>query len=383
MRRRGSIRKRCKCARSAWSRCEHAWTVTVTKSYDARGRAEQESEAVRGSRDDAEARLREMLEHVYVGGVSARMPLDAYLRDRWLLHAETRVRPRTLVRYEQLLRIHVIPQIGKVALRKLTPTDVQSVVDRMIAGGLSARSTEQAYRVLSAALRQAVRWQLIATNPAAAVQPPRVHRPDLVTPDPDALRRLMAIAKGNTVFYVPTVLAATTGMRRGEVLAMRWGDLDLDERVVRVSRSLQRIGGDLQSVEPKTARGRRTVALPGFTVDVLRNHRREQSERRLLLGEAWSDHGLVCERGDGAPLDPDAFSHAVQRLGGKIGLPHLRLHDLRHGYASALLSRGVHPKIASEALGHASVAFTLDRYSHVFPGLGRVAADAIDEALGS
>jgi integrase len=252
----------------------------------------------------------------------------------------------------------------------------------MVAGGMAPRTTAQAYRALSGALRQAVRWQLLAVNPAAAVQPPRAERTRLAIHDTSTIGRVLHAAR-STRLHLPLVLAATTGMRRGEVLALRWSQVDLDAGLARVVASLQLVAGELQLVEPKTDRARRTVALPPFTVDILRRHRRDQAERRLLLGEGWQDRDLVVDQGDGSPLSPDAVSRAFYRLVRSLGLPGLRLHDLRHAYATTLLAAGVHPKIASEALGHSSVAFTMDVYSHVLPTMQEGAAMAIQRALGS
>ncbi len=306
--------------------------------------------------------------------------MAAYLT-RYLEHAATRVRALTLQRYRELMRRHVLPRIGGVPLAKLQPAHIQAVLDRMGADGLAPRTTLQAYRVLSAALRQAVRWQVIAVNPAAAVSPPRPERPRLTIPDAEAVARLFKEASGGTC-YIPLVLAASTGMRRGEILGLRWSAVDLDAGLVRVVSTLQRIDGRLELVEPKTDRSRRSVALPAFGVEVLRVHRKEQAERRLLAGPAWQDFDLVIDRGDGQPMDPGHLSHAFGRIARRVGLPGIRFHDLRHGYATTLLAAGVHPKIVSEAPGHASVGFTMDVYSHVLPTMQEQAARAIQVALG-
>jgi integrase len=142
------------------------------------------------------------------------------------------------------------------------------------------------------------------------------------------------------------------------------------------------VEGELRTFEPKTDRSRRTVALPAFAVATLRQHRRAQAERRLLAGEAWQDGGLVFDRGDGGPVDPAELSIALKRAARKTGLPRTRLHDLRHAFATTLLAAGIHPKVASEALGHASVGFTMDVYSHVLPTMQEEAARAIQAALG-
>jgi integrase len=164
---------------------------------------------------------------------------------------------------------------------------------------------------------------------------------------------------------------------------MQHEGVDLDASLVRVVSTLQRIDGRLQQVEPKTDRSRRTVALPGFALEILRAHRKKQAARRLVVGPAWADLDLVVDRGDGRPMDPGHLSHAFGRIARRAGLQGLRLHDLRHAYATALLAAGVHPKIASEALGHASVGFTMDAYSHVLPTMQKQAAHAIQAALGA
>jgi len=335
---------------------------------------------VRGSRRDAEKALTALLREIDQGLVAepGRVSVARFLEDRWLPHAVTRVRQATHERYGSLLRRHVIPRIGRVQLSKLRPVHVQSTLDAMLADGLSPRTALHAYRVLSSALKQAVRWQLIPTNPAVAVAPPRPDRPSLSIPESVDVRRLLDEAQGP--LRMALLLAASTGMRRGEVLGLRWSAIDGDK--ARVTTSLQRVGGSLIFAAPKTDRARRTISLPPFAVEALRLWRREQTERRLLIGEAWNDADVVVDRGDGRPLDPAEFSHAFGRLCSRLGFEGVRLHDLRHSFATSLLTAGVHPKVVSEALGHASVAFTMDTYQHVLPTMGDQVAAAIETALG-
>lgn len=370
---RGYIRKRGK----------DSWSLTASAGFDATsGRRRQVYRTVRGTKRDAERELTKLLREIDQGTLadSGRARLAEYL-DRYLAYLATRIRPKTHRRYEQLVRRHIAARIGSVPLSKLRPADVQAVVDGMLAEGLAPRTVIQAYRVLSAALRQGVRWQILAVNPATAVSPPRPERPRLSVPDTEAIGKLLRASEG-TSLHVPLVLAVSSGMRRGEVLGLRWSSVDLDAGIVRVVSTLQQVGQSVSFADPKTDRARRTIALPPFAVEVLRTHRREQNERRLLLGEAWQDLDLVIDRGDGAPVAPDVFSRSFQRLARRIGLDGCRLHDLRHAFATTLLAGGVHPKIASEALGHASVAFTMDTYSHVLPTMQEQAAAAIQEALG-
>jgi integrase len=194
-----------------------------------------------------------------------------------------------------------------------------------------------------------------------------VSRPKLRIPD-TAEMRLLVDPAADTSYALPIMLAATTGARRGEVVALRWCDVDLD-------------GATASIVAAKTDTGRRTIHLPSSTVAALRRHRREQAERRLLCGQAWQDTDLVVDRGDGGPVNPDTVSHAFAEIAERVGQGDVRLHDLRHGFAVALLKAGVNVKVVSEALGHSRMAFTMDFYAHVLPGMGEQVASAIENAL--
>jgi integrase len=298
--------------------------------------------------------------------------------DTWLPHHATRVRPSTLKRDEQLVRVHVVPLIGGMRLSAIRPLHVQKVVDGVAAKDRSAGTQVLVYRVLASSLAQALRWQLIAVNPAKAIRPPRPERPMLNTPDVDQMVRILDVARDSWI-EKPVLLSSATGMRLGETLAVRWVDLDLERGVVRVTRALDR---DFRFSQPKSARSRRTINLPAFAIDALRRWKREQNERRLVVGEAWADHDLVVDNGLGAPLRVDSVSSAFATMMRRAEIePPPRFHDLRHGFATRLLEAGVHPKVVSEALGHASVAFTMDRYQHVMPSMQAQAADAIQAAL--
>jgi integrase len=382
MRRRGTILKRCSHPRSAWSRCRHNWSVVVDLGKDADGHRQQIWRTVAPGEDPEQELTRLLREHDqgHLASEARSTTVREYLEGDWLPHMRTRVRESTLTRYTGLINEDIIPVIGGIRLGKVRPNDVQRVVDAMLDRDLSARTIVQGYRVLSSALSQAVRWQMIPTNPATAVRPPRIERATLTTPNPEQVRAIVKAAEGSWV-HLPILLGAATGMRRGEAFGLRWRDVDLDAAVIRVTGSLQRVAGKLRVVEPKSARGRRTVSIPATVVEVLRQHRKEQAERRLLLGEAWTDSDLVIERGDGKPRDPDTITHYFVDVAKVAKVSGLRFHDLRHAYATSLLRGGVHPKVVSEALGHASTSFTMDVYSHVVPSMQEAAAETIGKAL--
>jgi integrase len=235
--------------------------------------------------------------------------------------------------------------------------------------------------VASKAFRQAVAWQLIPSNPVAATDAPKAERPDLDVPTIDGARALMAEAEG-TLWELPMFLAAFTGARRGEVLAIGWEHVDFDRARVKITRSLERLDGEFRFKDPKTKRSRREVAIPAYAVERLRRWKVEQAEHRLAAGPAWHDLGLVCERGDGSPIDPDSFSKAFKRFARKVGAPGTRLHDLRHAAATLMMEAGVHPSVVSRSLGHASEAFTMSVYGHVRDEMLDQAADALGSAYG-
>lgn len=191
---------------------------------------------------------------------------------------------------------------------------------------------------------------------------------------------LLKLSRG-TWLHAPIFLAVTTGLRRGEMLGLRWDDIDLQAGQLSVRQSLEQTKTALTFKQPKTAKGTRIVALPPVTVETLRRHKADQAKNRLRLGPEYNDGGLVFARTDGCPLDPRSVSHAFMALIEKSDLPRIRLHDLRHTHATQLLRQGVHPKIVSERLGHSTVAITLDTYSHVLPGMQEEAAQLINAAL--
>jgi integrase len=230
---------------------------------------------------------------------------------------------------------------------------------------------------LSCALNQAVRWQLLATNPARGAQPPRPRRAQPTIADPALLHTLLETLRGHAL-ELPVVIAIATGMRRGEIVALRWADLSPDRTTARIQQTLQATNTGLVFQPPKTHRSRRAVALPAYLKPHPDRQQHAQAERRAEHGDRWQQRDLIVDRGDGAPLHPDTLSSGWRRFVRQHKLPAIRLHDLRHSHATLMLAEGIHPKIVSERLGHASVGITLDTYSHVLPTLQSQAAETFD-----
>lgn len=330
---------------------------------------------VHGTKTDAKRALASLRSEIDEGTVAnaGRLTVDEQL-DAWLARAAQRVRPNTLARYSTLARGHVRPVIGGMKLRDLRPVDVQRVVDESLRKGLSATTTRHAFRVVASCLADAVRLQLIAVNPAKAVRPPRVSRPQLDVPTPEQIATILDRAKG-TIWHRPLVLLALSGARRGEILGLRWSAVDLDAGTMRVERTLQ--GRTL--LPPKTPRSRRGVSLSDAAVSMLRTQRREQTERRLLAGESWNDGDFCFDSGGGEPLNGSSMSHAFLDFARAAGRP-CRLHDLRHAHVSALLMAGVPVRVVSDRVGHSSISFLLDTYAHLLPTDQASAASVVEEA---
>lgn len=331
---------------------------------------------------DAQRALRQRLSEIENGGYVevTRLSLGEFL-DRWLKdYAGPRIRPAAFKDYESAMRLHVKPTLGEKVLAKLTPMDIQRLYGQLLESGVSAHRVFRVHRVLRQALSHAVRWQAVARNVADAVSPPKPGRREMSTLDPEQARRLMETVRG-TELEGPVSLAVYTGLRRSEVLGLRWKDTDLQTAALQVVQSLQRTPDGLTVLPPKTARSRRRVALSPQAVALLRKHHARQAEHRLAAGPAWEDGDWLFTRADGRPMSPDALSHQFAQVARGLGLPGTGLHMLRHSHASLLLTQGIHPKIVSERLGHSTVSITLDTYSHVLPGLQEAAAVAFDQAL--
>lgn len=302
--------------------------------------------------------------------------LSEYLTT-WLAdYAKPNVTGKTYERYERIVEHNIKPHLGHIRLCDLKPTEIQRFYSLLLregrkkGGGLSPLTVQHVHRLLRKTLHQAVRWEILDRNPADGADSPRVPRKEMHALDREGLTRLLALLRGNKL-YLPVLLAATTGMRRGEIMALRWSDIDLDGRVLRVARSLQQTKAGLEFKEPKSVRGRRNIRLAQATIDALKTHR-----KAIDTG----DSGLVVCRPDGTPWPPDQLSAEFHLFAKRNGFA-IRFHDLRHTHASNLLRDGVPVNVVSQRLGHAEPAITLNVYSHVLPGMQEEAAAKVDAMM--
>ena len=301
--------------------------------------------------------------------------------ERWLTtSAKGSVRESTYESYRKQVRRYVVPAIGCVKLTRLSAMQIQGMYRAMLDRGLSPRTVQYTHAVLHRALRQAVRWGLIPCNVSEDVDRPRLRQEEIRPLNREQARHLLKTAdESGDRFEALYILALHTGMRPGELLGLKWEDVDVDEGGLQLNRALA--GKNLTA--PKTKRSRRRIDLSAASIAALNAHRKRQLEERKQKAELWRDHGLVFASAVGTPLSHRNVVRAFKDLLKRAGLSQSpRLYDLRHTCATLLLGSNVHPKYVQELLGHASIALTLDTYSHVLKGMDGGIDGAMDEALG-
>jgi integrase len=370
---------------SIYRRADGLW-VGVASTTEASGRRRRRY--VYGStRAKVQEKLGEVRRDLRLGiGAANRTPTVGEYLESWLRTAlPGSVRESTALSYADLTRRHIIPAVGGRRLDRLTPADVREFLaakskEQSVRGRpLSPRTVQYLHAILRRALEQARREELVHRNVAALVTPPRVVREEVQPLSPDEALRLLEVAKAGRLYALYSV-ALAIGLRRGEALALRWGEIDFDNATLRVTGSLQRIGGELRLTQPKTARSRRVVPLPDVCVDALRAHRAAQAKERLRA-ETWADPDLVFTTTKGTPIEPRNLVRHFEALCRRAGVRKIRFHDLRHTCASLLLVQGVEPRVIMETLGHSVIGTTMNLYTHVMPVTQRAAATRMDQLL--
>ncbi len=303
--------------------------------------------------------------------------------EQWLeeVHKPS-IRIGTYKGYRGYLDKHILPALGHIPLQKLTPQNVQAFYTRKQQEGLSAKSVNNIHGMLHKALDHAVRWGLVPRNVCDAVSLPKKARHEIQPLTEKQARQLLVAARGHSLEGLLT-LAVTTGMRSGELLALKWQDINFDSGSLHIRRSMGYISGKgYLEFEPKTARGRRKIVLPPFVCEVLKQHRTRQLEERLKAGTRWQDHDLVFCNIYGGYFDPAHLRQRFDKLLKEAGLPDVRFHDLRHSAATILLSMGVPAKVVQEILGHSQISMTMDIYSHVLPDMQQEAMAKMNDLFG-
>jgi integrase len=356
------------------------WNIVLHVLDPQTGKRKHKWHTFRGGKREAQAERNRLLVE-YQNGTGNLAPKRTSVADylnKWLAHMTAQISPASHERYAGTILANVIPALGNVALVDLRAPMIAKAYGDMIARGLSPRTVLLTHKVLKQALKQAVAWELIGKNPADTVQAPRVERKEMAVLDTDQTARLIESARGTSLF-APVLLGALCGLRRGEIVALKWSSVDLAAGSLSVVASMEQTRTGVRLKAPKSGKGR-SVAMPGLLIEELRRFRLAEAERLLGLGIRLTDDHNVALREDGSTWTPLELTHGWRTFALQRRLA-LRFHDLRHSHATHMLASGVHPKIAQERLGHASIAITLDLYSHVLPGMQEAAVGLVDTAM--
>ena len=364
------------------------WAIVIDVRDPATGRRRRKWHTFAGTKRQAQIECARLISELN-GGLyiePSKITVGQFL-DRWLEHVKPLVSPRTHERYGELVTKNIKPLLGTVLLTKLRPMQISDAYAKALSsghrrgkGGLAPSTVRYMHVILKASMRQAVRWQILAHNPVDAVDPPKIERATVRTYDLAQTADLIDATRG-TRMTITVILAVLCGLRRGEIAALRWRNVNLDAAQLAVTESAEQTTAGVRYKKPKSGKGR-TVALSARVVNELRSHRLKQAQELLVLGVPLTEDAFIVAQADGSPLQPRSITHQWHLLlANNRQLPRIRFHDLRHAHATHMLSSGVHPKIASERLGHSKVGITMDLYSHVIPGMQEDAAARVDRDL--
>lgn len=363
------------------------WAIVLDLPNPEGGKRRRKWHTFKGTKRQAETECARLIAEM--DGGSYIEPSKTTVRDffeTWLKHEKANVSPKTHARYEELLLKNIAPVIGSITLNKLTAAKIDGCWTKLLEsgrrdgkGGLAPRTVGHCRRVMLTAMEQALKWDLVKKNPVAVTRPPKTERTAMAAYGASETGQMLDALRPTRMF-VPALLASMCGLRRGEILALRWRHVDLKNAVLSIVTSAEQVGTEVRYKETKSGKAR-TVALSSTVLDELRRHKAAQAEEQLKIGVRPDKDSFVVAQADGSPLKPVSLTHEWTRQIGKTTLPQIRFHDLRHSHATQLLAAGVHPKIASERLGHSTVGITLDLYSHVMPGMQANAAEQVDAAI--
>lgn len=363
------------------------WTYVIYLGRDpVTGKKKYKSKDGYRLKKEAQVKLTEALESINSGifvdtkNITVKDYLLKWLKD----YAENNVKYKTYVSYQGTVENHLIPNLGNYKLDKLNPSIIQNYYTSCInQNNLSNTSILYNHKILKQAINQAIKWQILKSNPCDAVTPPRKNKPKLKTLTVDEIEKVLNFCE-NKHIYIVIFLALGTGMRRGEICGLKWVDVDLQKGMIYVQDSLQRKKGEspeLASV--KTDNSKRAIAIAISTLSYLKQIKKRQKTEKIFLGENYKDDDFVCAWEDGRPTSPDYVTNKFSKIIKALGLDGIRFHDLRHTHATFMLKADVHPKIVSERLGHSSVSITLDIYSHAMPTMQIEAAEKLEQAMFS
>ena len=363
------------------SRGKNTWQITIDLGLDNNGKRIRKYFTVNGKKGDAERKKRELLATLDLGLPidNSKIKVSKYLED-WLKIKSSKVNERTMYGYRNVVARYANPYIGHVVIRNLQPDSIESMYAEQLKSGLSTKTVGQTHRILKQAFKHAVRRNIIGRNPFDSVDPPSPKKTEAKAFTSDQLNTLLENAEG--VDYQAFYIAAHTGLRRGELVGLKWGDINFERKYLSVKRSIvfvPRMGHIIKG--PKTESGIRPVDLSESMLRQMRKFKAQQAELQLRAGSLWANQDWVLSNPDGTHLNPNAITIAFKRLRDRLNLPDTPLHGLRHTHATIMLEGGIAREVVQQRLGHSSIVVTSDIYSHVTRGLQRNAAEVFEYLL--
>ncbi|SFX82339.1 Site-specific recombinase XerD [Thermoactinomyces sp. DSM 45891] len=362
---RGYIRKR-----------GNTYSFTIDIGKDEQGKRIQK--VVGGFKKEKEAELAcaKMITLLENGGYvhPSKTTLGEYLIEYMENHSKHEIRASSFQTQMIILKKRIIPAIGTIKLQKLTPLIIQKFYTEILEQGFKATYVKSMHAILKKALKRAFEWGMIEKDIASLIKSPRIPSPETTIWTRDEMNKFLSIAKERKL-YVVYVLAIYTGMRKGEILALKWKDCDLDQREVTINKTLTLVDYQLAFDDPKTTRSKRIISLPEFAATCLKRHKAQQNQDKLKMGTGYKENDLVVATNEGNPLYPTSINADFNSIIKNTFLPKIRFHDLRHSHATLLLQMGENPKVVSERLGHAHIGTTLGTYSHILPNMQKNLAD--------
>jgi integrase len=374
-------------------RRKSSWTIVIDRGRNPiTNKRERIYKSVTGPKREAEKLMNEMLYQLQTGTYidPSNLTVGEYLH-RWLnTHCKTNLAPKTYHSYLCEINNHIIPELGMLSLDKLTPMHLQEYYSKKLTsgrkdgqGGLSARSVNYHHRILRTALKHATQLQLISRNPADAVVPPRFRSKEMYVLNKEQVLDFLDAIQDHRDYKL-ILTAVYTGLRKGELLGLRWADVDLKKNTLNVRQQLQYISGQgIMFKTPKTEKSRRQIPLMPIVAAALKQLKKEQAQEKLIHGSDYEDNDLVFCSENGRPLDPNVLGRRFRKLARKHGHPELRFHDLRHTCATLLLAAGVDAKKVQEIMGHESISTTLDIYGHVLPTMQKEAMQKLNDYMNN
>lgn len=366
-----------------------SWQIIIENGVDNKGIRKRIYKSVKGTKKEAQKVMTKMLNELNTGTYiePTKTSVSEYLKEWMKTYIEPNLSPTTIVGYKANVYGHIIPHLGNIPIQNLNAIEIQKFYNKLskeenprTKKPLSARTIEHIHANLNSALKQAVKLGIIEKNPIEAVVKPKVKEYKADVYDEDEVKKLLTYVK-ETRLEVPVSLGVGLGLRRGEVLGLKWSSIDFENKKIKIESNLVYVNKEFIFKSPKSSAGERTLIVPDAIIEMLKKHKKVQNVNRLALGSEYQHNQLVCCEPDGRPIIPGSFSNRFTEFLKQHNLKQIRFHDLRHTHASLLLKYGVAAKVASTRLGHSSIGITLDLYSHIYNEVEVEAANKIESGI--